>query len=413
MPGRAGNVAMFPVPRKEVWFWALCAVATCLAILLASEVLLRFLLPQVVYSRLRESAGNFFAPSSFNPFTLKRNYRGSQHSQDFLARNVRITTNELGLRGREIQETELEGQTTRVLVLGDSYTFGVYVDDDETYCAVLEAQLRDLGKQALVLNAGYTSGFETDEQYCWLANTGLLLTPNVAVLGVFAGNDIMNLRPELWAKKDNRGLPILIKNPALSVDREGFLRSTVADYKTAGTAFVYKLPLIRESHLAIFIDKFRYDLRGLFSSRHLSDGGGYLLNNYPHLFKSYDERFDAKERVFLQIIKGMDELVREHGARLLLVLIPFNFEVDPELMEKVFGQDQLRRNGPWVVRDYYAKLGTKLQELKIPHINILREMRSQPMTKYYPKLGEVHLNARGHLFVATKIREFLLKNGWL
>jgi len=413
MPGRAGNVALFLVPRKEVWFWALCAVATCLGILLASEIFLRFLLPQVVYSSLRESAGNFFAPSSFNPFTLKRNYRGSQHSQDFLTRNVRITTNGLGLRGREIRENELEEQPTRVLVLGDSYTFGVYVDDDETYCAVLEAQLRELGKQTLVLNAGYASGFETDEQYCWLANAGLSLTPNVVVLGVFAGNDIMNLRPELWAKKDQRGLPILIRNPSLSVDKEGFLRSTVPDYKTAGTAFVYKLPLIRESHLAIFIDKFRYDLRKLFSTARLHEGSGYLVNNYPHLFKSHDERFDAKERVFLQIVKGMDELVRENGARLLLVLIPFNFEVDSNLMDKVFGRNQLQSNGPWVVRDYYAELGTKLQELKIPHINILKEMRSQPMTKYYPELGEVHLNAHGHSFVATKIREFLLKNRWL
>lgn len=48
-------------------------------------------------------------------------------------RYVSITTNADGLRGRR----ELDPSKQKVLVLGDSYTFGVYVDDDETYPAIL------------------------------------------------------------------------------------------------------------------------------------------------------------------------------------------------------------------------------------------------------------------------------------
>jgi len=40
-----------------------------------------------------------------------------------------------------------------VLILGDSYTYGVYVEDDETFAALLQHQWRVMGKPIKVLNA--------------------------------------------------------------------------------------------------------------------------------------------------------------------------------------------------------------------------------------------------------------------
>src|SRR5262245_20239427 len=56
----------------------------------------------------------------------------------------------LGLRGSEIAEKS--AGRTRILTLGDSYTFGSGVADDETFSAVLE---KELGPERVeVVNAG-------------------------------------------------------------------------------------------------------------------------------------------------------------------------------------------------------------------------------------------------------------------
>src|SRR5215470_5660402 len=57
-------------------------------------------------------------------------------------RDIRVRTNSLGLRGAEIPPRE--AGELRILVLGDSITFGDYVDEDETYPAVLERRLRSV-----------------------------------------------------------------------------------------------------------------------------------------------------------------------------------------------------------------------------------------------------------------------------
>ena len=55
-------------------------------------------------------------------------------------RRTRVRTNDLGLRGPAVPAREV-GEL-RILVLGDSITFGDYVDEHETYPAELERRLK-------------------------------------------------------------------------------------------------------------------------------------------------------------------------------------------------------------------------------------------------------------------------------
>lgn len=90
------------------------------------------------------STGEFVGP---RPFPIE--YRS----------DVRI--NELGLRGPELEPVPANG--VRVLVLGDSWTAGFEVEEEETYVAVLQERLeRRLNVPVQVINGG-VRGYGTDQ----------------------------------------------------------------------------------------------------------------------------------------------------------------------------------------------------------------------------------------------------------
>jgi len=75
-------------------------------------------------------------------------------------RSIAINTNPDRFRG-----AALDPSKEKILMMGDSYTFGVYVEDHETYPAVLDTLLSRLTNKYQVVNAGYTDGWETDQHY--------------------------------------------------------------------------------------------------------------------------------------------------------------------------------------------------------------------------------------------------------
>jgi len=70
----------------------------------------------------------------------------------------------------------------RVVVLGDSYTFGWGVDDAQPYPQRAEAQLRERGIQAEVINAG-VPGYNTEQEALLLAEVMPKYRPDMVVLG--------------------------------------------------------------------------------------------------------------------------------------------------------------------------------------------------------------------------------------
>jgi hypothetical protein len=109
--------------------------------------------------------------------------------QSFLCREnpqlpYRVHTNSLGLRG---PETTLTPDRPRVLFVGDSFTFGDYVDDEETLPAQVQARL---GTHIEVLNGGVGGSTITDQRV--FLERLLVLQPTLVVL-VFFENDLNDL----------------------------------------------------------------------------------------------------------------------------------------------------------------------------------------------------------------------------
>ncbi len=107
---------------------------------------------------------------------------GSDHAE--------VRTNSLGLRGAEVAASKPHG-VKRILVFGDSYVFGVGLDEQHTLSARLERMLGAAGQRYEVVNLG-VAGYSTDQEYVLFRELAPRLAPDIVVLVVcdndFEGN---------------------------------------------------------------------------------------------------------------------------------------------------------------------------------------------------------------------------------
>jgi hypothetical protein len=97
----------------------------------------------------------------------------------------------MGLRGGEIAWHKPEG-STRVIVLGDSYAFGLGVDEEHTFVRQLETFLNARfpeDSEYQVINMGVT-GYATDQEYILFQEIGMRLAPDLVIL-VVCDNDFL------------------------------------------------------------------------------------------------------------------------------------------------------------------------------------------------------------------------------
>ncbi|MBN1165248.1 MAG: SGNH/GDSL hydrolase family protein [Candidatus Krumholzibacteriota bacterium] len=95
--------------------------------------------------------------------------------------------NNHGWRDRDRQYANLK-QAYRILVLGDSNTFGAVVPADKMYTRLVEKKLLENGYNAEVINISY-GGWGTDQELEALIREGLSYKPNLIIVQ-FCANDL-------------------------------------------------------------------------------------------------------------------------------------------------------------------------------------------------------------------------------
>src|SRR5688572_11336321 len=106
--------------------------------------------------------------------------------------NVRVTTNSIGLRGPREYAIERATGTQRILLLGDSFTFGFGVEDGEVVSAVLEDMLNAAqpGTRSEVINMGVSGFGQAEELVTWQERAHAWRPDAVVIL--YFDNDIGN-----------------------------------------------------------------------------------------------------------------------------------------------------------------------------------------------------------------------------
>ncbi|MBX7185929.1 MAG: SGNH/GDSL hydrolase family protein [Vicinamibacteria bacterium] len=126
-------------------------------------------------ARQAEQKGLNYVLDDWSPsrgWTLKPNLR------DVPFRGKVVNSNSKGIRGVAEFAYEKPPGVTRIVVLGDSFTFGEEVGDDDTY----SHHLQNLIPNSEVLNLGI-HGYGHDQMLLYLQEEGLKYRPDIVLLG--------------------------------------------------------------------------------------------------------------------------------------------------------------------------------------------------------------------------------------
>ena len=180
-----------PPPSTPGARWALSLV-TLLVCGLILETSLRFLAPA---ERSFSSRGNlpWIAWDAGLGWVNRAGFQG-RHAKPGVF-DVAIEINAEGFRMREIDRARAAGRR-RVLVLGDSFTFGHGVEAADTFCSRLERQL----DRTEMLNTA-VMGVGHDQQLLWLRERGLSYKPDLVIWG-FSSADIPRNTIRFWREAD-------------------------------------------------------------------------------------------------------------------------------------------------------------------------------------------------------------------
>ena len=135
---------------------------------------------------------------------------GHEHRPNGRARlmGTDVVINSRGLRSPEFNVEPTPG-VRRLIVLGDSLTFGWGVEEPDTYSRVLERMLNGSGRRYEVINAG-VGNYNTSQEVAWFAERGLAYKPDEVVLGFYINDaEPTPRRSESWLAARSYGYVVL------------------------------------------------------------------------------------------------------------------------------------------------------------------------------------------------------------
>jgi lysophospholipase L1-like esterase len=210
----------------------------------------------------------------------------------------RLVTDEEGLRTCDLKDKAPKETRFRILGVGDSITFGPYVDNEFTYPCLLEKALNEgsSGQPIEVLNAGIP-GYTVTDEHRYLLEKGLRLNPQVVLLGIHT-NDPTDLSPGSRAR---HGRPVHLGRFQKAI----FYMRRLAWYELAVRA--------RYAALAWW--------KGLADGRPAGAGRGKWLAPSEQDWRTYWSAYRSH-------LKGLIGLLRERRVPLLVILFPDPAQVE-------------------------------------------------------------------------------------
>ena len=138
--------------------------------------------PQVQPTNSTSEVAALFEYDELLGWKLKPNSTGFMSNPEF---NVTINISQKGLRDKDYPYNKT-GNKKRIIVLGDSFTLGVGVEEDERFTEVLEDKLLE---NVDVINMG-VSGYGTDQELLFLEKEGFNYNPDIVLVAFYIGNDV-------------------------------------------------------------------------------------------------------------------------------------------------------------------------------------------------------------------------------
>jgi len=295
-------------------------------------------------------------------------WKGNHYHHDYTAV---YSTNVYGFRGGVDFNKSNANKT--IAVVGDSFTFGLGVNNDETFIRYLNSNTRQKNRY---LNYSIP-GYSTDQQYLLLENKILKDSADMVMLVTYLGNDLFDNMLSFPMQADtakpyfeNREQHLKLKN--FPVPRT---RKTAAQHKS----LLKKLGLAQEGKALRLPFSIQNLLIFQLTQKMLEDNLDFSKDQYKPFYTAVN--------LYSALLHHIKKACERQGTQLLLVLMPGRSFVErPGSKEAVF-QDFFRTE---IIKDC-RKQGIDLFDLA----EILKdEFHITSNSLFFPNDG--HLNKDGH-----------------
>jgi len=292
--------------------------------------------------------------------------------------NVAVHVNNYGFRGRDISIEKMPG-TVRIMAMGDSFTFGVGAEEDQTIPFLIEKDLRANGVNAEVINAGF-GNYSTILHYLKLRDEYIEFKPDI----VFLFFDFSDLADDWRGEKnliyDRSTGKILGCNPEFINGKRDWWITMRAHSRLCSFIHNKFIRLIDKIRILGFRNYVKAKLEGkrakalitgmVALSEKVKDPieyDGYIMirgrDRLPYIL----EHFKRTEK-YLGYIK---EMLYANNIPLILVIYPYGIHVGPDQWEA--GRQYWGFEKGKTYNDYYAFdiLEDYAKRNRIPCINLL------------------------------------------
>ena len=248
-------------------------------------------------------------------YRLKKNYQATYSQPEF---EIVEATNSIGMRDHEIGPKA--PSTLRILGLGDSFSYSNSVNLESTYFKRIETSLREV-QPTEVINAAVPA-YSTIQELRLFKEAGMSLDPDIVLLGFYVGNDFQDSR-ELF---DSAGLPTVdVVNGALHANSR-FQGALYEKQERSLRTVTQGLRSFLASHSALYVF-FRERL-----SESLWKLG--LRNNPPppeFCAKDLPPAMQQGWELEQQLLTEFNTLTKQHRMRLIVLVLPTQYQVHEEL----------------------------------------------------------------------------------
>jgi hypothetical protein len=280
---------------------------------------------------------------------------------DMYGPGVFLRTNTQGFRGNRTVPAAVPPGKRRVICSGDSMTLGFGVDDDHSWCSILES----LDPRLETVNMAQ-GGYGVDQAYLWYKRDGGALRHHVHLFAVIA-DDFNRMASDTFL---GYGKPLLaIENGSLVV------KNVPVPVRS------YVLPALTTARQNLS------DLRVMVAMRRLY---GRLWTPGGTMPATGQARNEATAQVAFKVLQDLKRLNAERSSTFIVVYLPTFYRKD--------------------LQDFWSTtLERQTSEAGIPLINLAEAFEQLPnrelLSLYLP--DNFHFNAKGNAYVAKAIYERL------
>ncbi len=367
-----------------------------LVALILGEIILRIFAPQRVYNNCTGIYADFHEVE-LNPYYgrfLKKNYRQCTIDPDNYRHVQYRTHNSLGARATyEIPYDKPAGQK-RIVLVGDSFIYGLNLDDADTIAANLK-KLLPAGWE--VINLG-VPGFGTDQSLLLEIQEASKYHPDVIVYGLYQ-NDFSN-NIALYQHDTYKPMFQLSGNGSLSLTNYPVSKLEEKPFKPEYTGFDKFMR--QHSHLWTLYQEKWPAVKALFSSKEKKDYyTSYFDSEVYSIERDYRKEMQYAMVLTFNLVKQMEVQAQAMNASFMLLNFPSRLEVNPGDQAKLFDDYYNTNSGMFQFDKESLIMGQFAQQQNISYIDFY-PIAKPDWSKLYLR-NDGHFSANGARVVAQEI----------